>query len=97
MALNVLKEILGISFWWNKSIQSWDESFSKVRAIELHSLKWITINDAWIVDVGRFTIKDKICEKFTMFSKEQVRYIRIVTKLKRNGVGSKDLMMWMLE
>jgi hypothetical protein len=34
---------------------------------------------------------------FTMFSKEQVRYIRIVIKLKRNGVGSKDLMMWMLD
>jgi hypothetical protein len=82
MVPNVLEEILAIKFWWNKSIQSWDESFSKDKTIELHSLRWITINDAWMVNVDRFTIKDKICEKFTMFSKEQVKYNRIVTKLK---------------
>jgi len=89
MVPNVLEEILAIKFWWNKSIQSWDESFSKDKTIELHSLRWITINDAWMVNVDRFTIKDKICEKSTMFSKEQVRYNRIVTKLKEKWSGLK--------
>jgi hypothetical protein len=77
MDLNVLKEILPKKIWWSKSIQSWDESFSKDKTIELHSLRWITINDAWTVNACRFIIKDKICEKFTMFSKEQIRYIEL--------------------
>jgi superfamily I DNA and/or RNA helicase len=70
MVKNVLKEILPKKNWWSKSIQSWDESFSKEKTIELHSLRWT-------VNAGRFIIKDKICEKFTMFSKEQIRYIEL--------------------
>jgi hypothetical protein len=86
---NTLEEILASSFWWSKSIQPWDEGFSKDIATKLHLLGWNTIGDSWIIVVGRFATEDDICKKFIMFLEEQSRYGRIVTKLEEKwGLGS---------
>jgi hypothetical protein len=43
---NILEEILASSFGWSKSIQPWDEGFSKDIATKLHLLGWNTIGDS---------------------------------------------------
>ncbi len=70
-----------------------DEGFSKDIATKLHLLGWNTIGDSQIIVVGRFATKDDICKKFIMFSEEQSRYGRIVTKLEEKWGKLLNLMM----
>jgi hypothetical protein len=42
------------------------DRFFKNRAIELHSLKWATNEDVWVVAKGRFASIEKMGDKFVL-------------------------------
>ncbi len=58
------------------------DRFFKNRAIELHSLKWATNEDVWVVAKGRFASIEKMGDKFVLSLEKEFTYGKIVAKLK---------------
>ncbi len=77
-----LSDILALNFWWNKKIQPQEIGFSKNRAIELHSLRWATNEDVWVVVKGRFASIEKMGDNFVLSLEKEFTYGKIVAKLK---------------
>jgi hypothetical protein len=57
------------------------DRFFKNRAIELHSLKWATNEDVWVVAKGRFASIEEMGDKFILSLEEELVYRRIAAKL----------------